>query len=159
MRDFMYDRITDVDVLTGWFWMVRREALEQVGPLDDRFFMYGEDIDWSKRFHAAGWRVVFYPEAEAVHYCGASSANAPTRFYVEMNRSNMQYYRRHHSTLEILGFWLATLLHEVLRIVGFGVVYLLKGARCQETAFKIKRSAACLLWLTGIKPAQGAGAK
>jgi GT2 family glycosyltransferase len=159
MQDFKYDRITDVDVLTGWFWMVRREALVQVGLLDERFFMYGEDIDWSKRFHEAGWKVVFYPEAEAVHYCGASSSNAPTRFYVEMNRANMQYYRQHHSNIAVLGFWLATLLHEALRIVGYGPVYLLKGARSAEAGFKVKRSVACLLWLMGIKPAQGAGAK
>src|ERR1700730_17505447 len=46
MWDFHYDRVQDVDVLTGWFWLVRREALAQVGVLDERYFFYGEDIDW-----------------------------------------------------------------------------------------------------------------
>jgi GT2 family glycosyltransferase len=86
MTYFKYDRITDVDVLTGWFWVVRRQAISQVGLLDERFFMYGEDMDWCKRFKKAGWRVVFYPEAAAIHHCGASSSKAPSRFYVERTR-------------------------------------------------------------------------
>lgn len=154
MTDFSYDRVTDVDVLTGWFWMVRRRALDQVGLLDERFFMYGEDIDWSKRFHGAGWRVVFYPGAEAVHYCGASSSNAPTRFYVEMNRANMQYFQRYHGKFLVFGFWLTTWLHEIVRIIGYGTVYLLKRAGNPEAGFKLKRSMACLRWLIGLKAAE-----
>ena len=154
MTDFGYDRVTDVDVLTGWFWMLRREALNHVGLLDECFFMYGEDIDWSRRFHKAGWRVVFYPEAEAVHYCAASSSNAPTRFYVEMNRANMQYFQRYHSRFGVFGFWFTTWLHQVIRIVGYGIVYLFRGAGNPEAGFKVKRSAACLLWLMGLKAAK-----
>lgn len=159
MTDFRYDKVSDVDVLTGWFWMVRREALTQVGPLDERFFMYGEDIDWSKRFHQAGWRVVFYPEAEAVHYCAASSSKAPARFYVEMNRANMQYCQRYHNGFAVAGFWLTTWLHEVIRIIGYGFVYLLKRGRHSEAGFKVKRSTACLLWLMGLKPVKEGGAR
>ena len=47
MDGYRYDKTEDVEVLTGWFWMVPRVALQQVGGLDERFFMYGEDIDWS----------------------------------------------------------------------------------------------------------------
>ena len=63
---------TPVQVIYGCFWFIRRKALDQVGLLDERFFMYGEDIDWSKRFNDKGWGVVYVPEAEAVHYGGAS---------------------------------------------------------------------------------------
>ena len=68
MLDFHHDRIAEVEVLNGWFWVVRRDALDQVGPLDPRFFIYAEDLDWCQRFKKAGWRLVFYPEAHAVHY-------------------------------------------------------------------------------------------
>jgi GT2 family glycosyltransferase len=154
MTDFRYDRTIDVDVLTGWFWMVRRDALTHVGFLDERFFMYGEDIDWSRRFHKAGWRVVFFDKAEAFHYCAASSAIAPARFYIEMNRANMQYYRTYHNQLAVAGLWLATWFHQIVRILGYGAMYVLKPSGRLETRSKLKRSAACLFWLMGIQSAK-----
>lgn len=96
MTHFQYDRIANVEVLTVLFWRVRRAAMARVGLLDERVFMYGEDIDWCKRFSDGGWSVVSYPEGEATHYCAASSSNAPPRFYIEMNRAYMQYCKRHH---------------------------------------------------------------
>lgn len=150
--DFQYDRVEDVDVLTGWFWMIRREALDQVGPLDERYFMYAEDIDWCKRFHQARWRVVFYPDAEAIHCTAASSKLAPVRFYIEMHRANMQYFRKYHGWLDRVGFWLVTLLQEAFRVGAYGVVYFLHDSRREEAIFKIKRSAACLCWMMGLTP-------
>jgi|SRR5271157_655690 len=152
--DFTYEKTADVEVLTGWFWIVRREALSQVGNLDERYFMYGEDIDWCKRFYDAGWRIVFYPEVHAVHYCGASSANAPTRFYIEMHRANMQYLSKYHGPVAQLGFWASALLHELVRIVGFASLYLTKKSMRNEAGYKVKRSLVCLRWLLGLTPVE-----
>ena len=55
------DAIHEVDSLVGAFMMVRREGIEQVGLLDEDFFMYGEDIDWCYRIKQAGWKIVYYP--------------------------------------------------------------------------------------------------
>jgi GT2 family glycosyltransferase len=151
MTDFRYDKIQVVDALTGWFWMVRRQALDQAGLLDERFFMYGEDIEWCKRFHEAGWEVVFYPEAEATHYCGASASNAPIRFYVEMQRANMQYVAMYHAWSGRIGFWLASGLHEILRIAAFGLVYFFRPSERASAAYKVRRSVACLRWLVGLR--------
>jgi GT2 family glycosyltransferase len=139
MTDFRYDRLADVDILTGWFWMVRREALNQAGLLDERFFMYGEDIEWCRRFHDFGWRVVFYPDAEAIHYCGASSANAPTRFYVEMERADLQYFERYHGRLAVAAFWAASLLHQLLRAVGYSFLYMIGISNRPQAALKVRR--------------------
>ncbi len=51
----------EVDVVTGCFMLVRREAIEQIGLLDEYFFMYGEETDWCYRFKQAGWKVIFTP--------------------------------------------------------------------------------------------------
>jgi GT2 family glycosyltransferase len=87
---FRHDKMQKVEVLVGCFLMIRRKALEQVGYLDEQFFMYAEDIDLCKRFWDAGWEVAFSPHAEAIHYRGASSANAPIRFSVEQEKSLLQ---------------------------------------------------------------------
>ena len=149
MRDFGHDKTMDVDVLNGWFWMVRRTALVQVGLLDERFFIYGEDIDWCRRFHLAGWRVVIYHEAAALHYGGGSSARAPIRFYIEMQRANLQYWKKHCSRLEIFGFLLNSWLHHTVRILGYGTMCMLSRSKRDEAAFKVERSIASIRWLLG----------
>jgi len=149
MPNFDYTKTADVEVLTGWFWMTPRAALLQVGGLDERFFMYGEDIDWSHRFLEAGWRVVYYADAEALHYGAASSGQAPTRFYIEMRRANLQYFRKHHGSLRTLGYFFALWLHEIVRIAGYGLLYCFNRFKRTEAAFKVDRSMSCIKWLMG----------
>lgn len=151
MAGYPYNTIDDVEVLTGWFWMIPRAALQQVGGLDERFFMYGEDIDWCQRFHEAGWRVVFFPNAEALHYGAASSGEAPTRFYVEMRRANLQYFRKHHGRLGAVGYQLAIWIHELVRVAVYSVVYRCSRRRRPDAAIKATRSVYCLRWLLGDK--------
>jgi GT2 family glycosyltransferase len=151
MQDFAHDTVRDVDVLNGWFWVVRRKAFDQVGLLDERFFMYGEDIDWSYRFHQSGWRAVFYPGASALHYGGASSANAPIRFYVEMQRANLQYWEKHSNALGKFGYLASSWLHHILRIFGYAILYSLRRSKRDEAAYKVRRSFASILWLCGLK--------
>jgi GT2 family glycosyltransferase len=149
MTDFDGTRTHDVDVLNGWFLTVRTEALKAVGLLDERFFMYGEDIDWSYRFHKSGWQRLYLAEAEATHYGGASSSIASTRFYIEKHKANMQYWAKHHSIPGRLAFWVTTLLHQGIRAGAYSVVYLVSKARRFEATLKIKRSLACIAWLMG----------
>jgi GT2 family glycosyltransferase len=146
MKDFHFDRTTDIDVLNGWFWMARREALNQVGPLDERFFMYGEDLDWCKRFHLAGWRLVFYPEAKALHYGGASSATAPSRFLVEKQRANLQFWRKYHGRISSFFYLLIGCLHYGIRSTGWGVVYLTQRSSRSKAHIEVKKCLECLQW-------------
>jgi len=152
MADFPHDRTMDVEVLNGWFWVVRREALEQVGVLDERFFIYGEDIDWCRRFRDAGWRNVFFAEAGSVHYGGASSAAAPVRFYIEMQRANLQYWQKHHSRMSLFLYCGIVFLHQSLRTVGYTASFLMKANTRSRAAHNIRRSIATILWL--LKPKQ-----
>jgi hypothetical protein len=151
MKGFSYDRTGDVEVLTGWFWVVRRSAFEKVGGLDEQFFMYGEDIDWSRRFHNGSWRVVYYANVEALHYGGASSKIAPARFYIEMRRANLQYYRKYHGRLSRVGYWLAVWSHELVRVFAYGSIFIVRHSRRAEASFKIERSLRCMAWLTGVR--------
>lgn len=149
MKELNSQKTTDVDVLNGWFWMVRRRALDQVGLLDERFFIYGEDIDWCRRFHQSGWRVVLFQEASAVHYGGASSKRAPIRFYLEMQRANLQYWEKHYGWLATWGFLMNSWLHHCCRIIGYGAVCVFDRNRREEGRYKIERSIASIRWLVG----------
>jgi len=73
MKDFDHQSVREVDWIMGTALMVSRQALEQVGPMDEKFFMYFEDTDWCRRFWQAGWRVVYFPEAKMYHYHGRVS--------------------------------------------------------------------------------------
>jgi GT2 family glycosyltransferase len=144
---YPYDKTEDVDVLTGWFWASPREAVMQVGGLDERFFMYGEDLDWSYRFKKNGWRVVFVAEAEALHYGAASSAKAPTRFYVEKTKANLQYFQKHFGVIGKAGFLAVTVLHELIRLVAYAAAYCVAAGRREQFAGKVQRSVWCLKWV------------
>lgn len=141
--------VQDVQVVTGWFWMISRTALEQVGGLDERFFMFGEDIDWCRRFGQAGWRVVFCGEAQSLHYGGASSADAPARSYVEMRRSNLMYFKKHHGLSGAIGYSVVIGIHELARIAGYSLSYCYDRSRRLEALAKVRRSVSCLCWLFG----------
>ena len=68
------DRVTEIDSPCGAFMMVRSEIRESVGLLDERYFMYGEDLDWAFRIKHAGWQVMYYPDAVATHLKRAASS-------------------------------------------------------------------------------------
>jgi GT2 family glycosyltransferase len=142
MKYWSHDDIRSVDILSGCFWMVRRKALLSVGPLDERFFMYAEDKDWCKRFWTAGWSVVYYPRAEAIHLAAASSSRDPVRFYLEMNRANLRYWRKHYGWFQQFAIRAIMLLHATLRILGASVIWLLRPPRRQSALSHFRRSIA-----------------
>jgi hypothetical protein len=142
-----HDSTRSVDVINGCFWMVRRAALEEVGLLDERFFIYGEDIDFCRRLHDADWDVVFFPEAEAIHYGGASSDNAPIRFFTEMHRANFQYWQKHHGTLLSRAFLFLTLVHHLVRLCGHILVYCIRPKKRDNSRFMLARSTSVISWV------------
>ena len=149
MNAFSHQSVLSVPVLSGCFQMARRKALNEVGLLDERFFIYKEDVDWCKRFCDAGWRVIFYPEAKAIHYGGASSSAAPAKFLIEMEKANRQYWKKHHT-------WLAqkiaagiSVTRFGLRLIGWTVTYLVKCGNSVNAKEMIRRYAACIHWLIG----------
>ncbi len=77
MMDFDHMTTEPVEWLLGACLMVRRSALDQVGPMDERFFLYFEDVDWCRRFWAAGWKVIYLPTVSLVHYHQRKSAENP----------------------------------------------------------------------------------
>lgn len=86
----------DVEAVNGAFMLVRREAVEEVGLLDEGYFMYVEDLDWCLRFRRAGWRIVYYPGAEVKHLKGRSGAKHSGAMIRCLFASTLRFYRRHY---------------------------------------------------------------
>jgi hypothetical protein len=142
-----HDTQEAVDILSGCFWLARKDALDRVGLLDESFFMYGEDMDWCKRFWDAGWKLMFVPSAAAIHYGGASSSNAPVRFFVEKLRADFQYWRKHHSRVAVAVYFLITGLQLFLRTIGYLLAFCLGRDNRKDCQHKVQRSVAGLKWM------------
>jgi GT2 family glycosyltransferase len=99
-----------VDFLLGACALIRREAWERVGPLDERFFMYVEEVDWFRRAQQAGWEVWHHPVAVAVHHAGQSTRQKADVMFVELWHSRLKYYAKHFPG------WYAALVKAVLRL-------------------------------------------
>ena len=112
---FPHDRTMAVDVLVGCFSMIRREAFEAVGLLDEGLFMYGDDVDWCRRCWKAGWEVVFFPGAQAIHDRGKITAPYPVRFAVAQQRSVLYYWTKYHGFWGVLGIRSIMFFHHLLR--------------------------------------------
>ncbi len=147
MSDFDHQTTRPVEVLNCWFVVARRSAVQRVGPLDPQFFMYGEDIDWSYRFHQAGEQIVFFAGAGAIHYGGASSSNAPIRFYLEMCRADWQLWRKHRGWLGGAAFLFILAIHSTVRLLLSAFRYVCLPSQRPNTLLKLNRSLAILGWL------------
>ena len=91
------DEIYEIDCLTGAFMFMRTDALNQVGLLDETFFMYGEDIDLCYRIKKGGWKIVYYGESKITHLKGASSKKQKSKLIYEFYRAMYIYYKKHHA--------------------------------------------------------------
>jgi len=100
--------VLDVDWVKGAALMARRKAIEQVGRMDERFFMYSEELDWCRRFREAGWRVVYLPAAQIVHYEGKSSEQVLPARHIHFQTSKVRYFRKYYGrvTAEALRLFL-----------------------------------------------------
>jgi N-acetylglucosaminyl-diphospho-decaprenol L-rhamnosyltransferase len=85
---------TPVDWVSGACMVIRRDTLREVGPLDERFFMYFEDADLCRRTRAAGWLVYYLPHVEIIHQTGASSRSRPKAIWL-LHKSAFLYHRKH----------------------------------------------------------------
>jgi GT2 family glycosyltransferase len=90
------ERIRRVDWIHGAAMMVRRDALEGVGGLDEGFYMYLEDVDLCRRLRDRGWEIAFFPRAGLVHLENSSTAAVPMRRVYQHARSRGIYARKHH---------------------------------------------------------------
>jgi len=89
---FDHASVRDAKVLMGAVWLVRRAAIDEVGPADDTFFLFSEETDWAYRFTRAGWKLLFCPDAGATHVYAASHKGL---LFTENLRGQLRFLRKH----------------------------------------------------------------
>jgi N-acetylglucosaminyl-diphospho-decaprenol L-rhamnosyltransferase len=95
MTDLDHSGTAEVDWLSLACWMAPRRLFDEVGFLDEGYFLYNEDVDFCQRVHRAGRKVVYFPEVSVVHRIGGSTSSLPSRSVVERHRSMWRYYRKY----------------------------------------------------------------
>lgn len=85
-----------VDWLVGAALMIRRTAWEQVGPFDEGYFMYFEEMDWCRRCRGAGWQIHYVPQAQIIHHEGKSSEQVAAARAIRFQRSKVRYFSKYH---------------------------------------------------------------
>jgi len=127
-----YTEPIEVDSVIGACMMTRREALKQVGPLDEEYFLFFEETDWCFRMRKGGWKVFHQPQAEVVHFQGRGTEPKKKEAKVEYYRSRYQFFKKNRG--EFRSFLL--LIGLILKL---GVELLSMGMGCLATLFLIKR--------------------
>lgn len=113
--------------------IVRSQVVAQVGLLDERFFMFGEGLDWCKRIKRAGWKIMFLPDCPIVHFGGATNRKSSIKMFIQHYKSVYLYFKK-ASVVQGFCYWFLIL---TIYSAKFGVIYLkrlMTGARDQASA-------------------------
>jgi N-acetylglucosaminyl-diphospho-decaprenol L-rhamnosyltransferase len=97
----------EVDLLLGACLLLRKDVLDQVGFLDENYFMYSEEIDLCFRMQRAGWRLFWVAHAQVVHFGGQSTQQVPTEMFLNLYHGKIKYFRKHHG-------WLAAQIYKLI---------------------------------------------
>lgn len=151
-----YDEPRVVDAVAGCFMLVRRTAIDEVGPLSERYFMYSEDVDWCWRFAQRGWKTMFAPVASIVHFGQASSSQCASDMHLLERQSLLMFLESKSGRLTRITANAMFCLGSLLRIPAAGLQELIGRNRAQAAARRRLSLAALRFHLFGRAPAPAA---
>lgn len=135
----------EVDVVNGCFMLVRRRAVREVGMLDERFFIYAEETDWCYRFREAGWKTIFYPNAEIIHLNGQSSRMVRAEMLVQLRVSILKFIYKHYGWSSYKIASLLSTLFFALRMPVWLVAFVFVPSQKNQAKIKLRA------YLNGIR--------
>jgi GT2 family glycosyltransferase len=117
VRDQFFNTTQEVSWVTGACLMARAEAVKKVGLMDENIYMYFDDGDWCYRIIRGGWKVVYYYDAEIIHYRSQTSKSILARTTTFYYRSRLYFFWKHYNSFVLHSVKILTLLDIVLRYV------------------------------------------
>ena len=115
LEPYVADGPLEVESISGACLMLRRQAIDQVGLLDENFFMYLEDLDYCIRLRRSGWKLYYVPAGEIVHLVGQSSGGRMRKYSVHAYQSLFYFYQKHYSIRTLFVMRLAVLFTMCIR--------------------------------------------
>ena len=128
----------EVEAVCGCFSLVRKEAINQVGLMDEMYFVYGDDPDWCYRFRENGWKVMFTPEPEITHYGGQTTKQKADKFFLQLYGSRLIFMKRFGKKLAFPLACLLTGLFLFLRVPVWLVVAVLYKDKRKDSFLRAK---------------------
>lgn len=117
MTDWSLDSPRAVDVIQGACLILRRTALDQVGLLDEDYFIYSEEVDLCFRLQKAGWQLHYVPRAKVVHYGGQSTQQVAAEMFLRLYQGKLIFFRKHRGWLAGQAYKLVLLAAAVARLL------------------------------------------
>jgi len=117
MSGWQIDRPREVDVLLGACLLLRKSALDQVGLLDENYFIYSEEVDLCYRLRKAGWPLYWVPQAQVIHYGGQSTQQVAAEMFMRLYQSKLIFIRKHHGGLAGQLYKLILLVTALVRLL------------------------------------------
>ena len=116
------EEISEVEVLSGSCMVVRKEVMDQVGMMDEDYFMYGDDIDWCYRIHSAGWKIYYVPTTEIIHFRGESGRAEPLRILYLKSKAMSIFVNKHmRHRFRFFPIWLLQVAIAFYGLLKFGL--------------------------------------
>ncbi len=145
MGYWKHSDIREVDQPMGSALMVRREAVDEVGLLDEQFYMYYEEVDWCYRIKKRGWKICFIPQAQIIHHGGAATNKNKSKSLVETYRSMYKFFRKHYGRLSIVLLKSLVMIGLTLKMFILLVLHLTDRKSREDTRLKLKAMSAVLV--------------
>lgn len=132
MAGWDLDAPREVDMVPGSCLMLRREALDQVGVLDEDYFIYSEEVDLCHRLRGHGWEIYWVPQAVVMHYGGQSTQQVAAEMFLRLYQGKVLYFRKHHGWLAAQLYKLILLAAALARLLLIPLAWLQRPPRRQQ---------------------------
>ena len=145
MAEWNHSDLRDVDVLMGACFLVRRKVLDQVGLLDENFFMYSEEVDFCKRIRDFGWRIVWFPTVKVIHFGGQSTSQVQQEMFLQLYQGKIQYFRKHNSLAVVWAYKFVLFMAAIIRLFLTPFAFF-EGSAEKDEHLKLSGNYRRLLW-------------
>lgn len=153
MYDWPHDAQREVDIVVGCCMLIPRAVIDRVGTFDPNFYIYSEEHDLCKRIRDNGFRIVFTPEAEMIHYGGQTTQRMSLRMALIQLDSRIRYFRKHRGAVSALLFRGILLVGASARLVGWAALHVVKRRQDRRTAERVSEYSASLKFVVGLTSA------